>query len=374
MVGLGNVTNVSQATMFTTPQFTGAYAYIGADTIATRAYARLYGGGGGGAGVWGGITGTLAAQTDLQAALDAKLATNGSAASLTGFPTLNQNTTGSAAKWTTARTIWGNSIDGTSNITSIIASTYGGTGNGFTKFAGPTTAERTFTLPNATATILTSNAAVTVAQGGTGVSTLTTAYGLIAAGTTATGTVQTLAAGSIGQILRSGGSSTLPSWSTATFPSTAGTSGKVLKSDGANFISSTETYAAPGTSGNIMLSDGTNWTSDTPVDYTTVVMLKHPTVTAKVDSYTLQLTDDGTIITMDKSSATNLTVPPNSSVAFPTGTQITILCLGAGKTTVVAGSGVTITSRGSYLGITVLGDATLIKLATNTWKLIGSLE
>jgi len=41
------------------------------------------------------------------------------------------------------------------------------------------------------------------------------------------------------------------------------TSGKILKSDGTNFVASTETYAAPGTSGNVMKSDGTNWTSGT---------------------------------------------------------------------------------------------------------------
>lgn len=44
------------------------------------------------------------------------LAPNGSAASLTSFPTLNQNTTGSAAKWTTARTIGGASIDGSAAV------------------------------------------------------------------------------------------------------------------------------------------------------------------------------------------------------------------------------------------------------------------
>jgi hypothetical protein len=55
----------------------------------------------------------------------------------------------------------------------VIASTYGGTGNGFTKFTGPTSTEKTFTLPDANATILTTNATVTVAQGGTGATTLT---------------------------------------------------------------------------------------------------------------------------------------------------------------------------------------------------------
>jgi collagen type VII alpha len=86
------------------------------------------------------------------------------------FPTLNQNTTGSAATLTTPRAIYGNNFDGSAALTQIIASTYGGTGNGFAKFSGPATSEKTFTLPNATCTILTDNAVVTGAQGGTGVS------------------------------------------------------------------------------------------------------------------------------------------------------------------------------------------------------------
>lgn len=68
------------------------------------------------------------------------------------FPTLNQSTTGSAATLTTPRAIYGNNFDGSTALTGIIASTYGGTGNGFTKFSGPTTAEKTFTLPDANET------------------------------------------------------------------------------------------------------------------------------------------------------------------------------------------------------------------------------
>lgn len=139
-----------------------------------------------------------------------------SAASAGDFPTLNQSTTGSAATLTTPRAIYGNNFDGSAALTQIIASTYGGTGNGFTKFSGPTTAEKTFTLPNASATVLTDNAAVTVAQGGTGRATSTTAYGLIAAGTTATGAHQTLAAGATTEILVGGGAAALPVWTTAT--------------------------------------------------------------------------------------------------------------------------------------------------------------
>lgn len=73
------------------------------------------------------------------------------------FPTFNQSTTGNAATATalqTARAIYGNNFDGTAALTQIIASTYGGTGNGFTKFSGPTTSEKTKTVSNASDTIL----------------------------------------------------------------------------------------------------------------------------------------------------------------------------------------------------------------------------
>jgi hypothetical protein len=92
------------------------------------------------------------------------------------FPTLNQNTTGSAATLTTPRAIYGNNFDGSAALTQIIASTYGGTGNGFTKFSGATTAEKTYALPDASTTILTTNAAVTIAQGGTGQTTQASAF------------------------------------------------------------------------------------------------------------------------------------------------------------------------------------------------------
>jgi hypothetical protein len=99
-------------------------------------------------------------------------------------PTLNQNTTGSAATLTTAKAIYGNNFDGSAALTQIIASTYGGTGNGFTKFFGATTAEKTYTLPDATTTILTTNAAVTIAQGGTGQTGKTAAFDALSPTTT----------------------------------------------------------------------------------------------------------------------------------------------------------------------------------------------
>lgn len=125
------------------------------------------------------------------------------------FPTLNQNTTGSAATLTTPRAIYGNNFDGSAALTQVIASTYGGTGNGFTKFTGPATSEKTFTLPNASATILTDNAAVTAAQGGTGNTTYTIGDILQASGST---TLSKLNAVATGNALISGGTGTVSSW------------------------------------------------------------------------------------------------------------------------------------------------------------------
>lgn len=66
-----------------------------------------------------------------------------------------------------------------------------------------------------------------------------------------------------GQMLRSGASAA-PTWSTATFPNTAGTSGTLLQSNGTNFVNSTATYpATSGTTGTILRSNGTNWVNST---------------------------------------------------------------------------------------------------------------
>jgi hypothetical protein len=57
---------------------------------------------------------------------------------------------------------------------------------------------------------------VAVTDGGTGRSTGTTAYSLVATGTTATGAQQTLANGATTEVLVGGGASALPVWTTAT--------------------------------------------------------------------------------------------------------------------------------------------------------------
>lgn len=88
-------------------------------------------------------------------------------------------------------------------------------------------------------------------------------------------------------------------------------------------------------------------------------------------TYTLVLGDAGNIVTMSNASANTLTIPPNSSVAFPVGTQIDIAQKGAGKTTIAAGAGVTINNTNKALAAQYAG-VTAVKEATDTWTLYGS--
>jgi hypothetical protein len=91
-------------------------------------------------------------------------------------------------------------------------------------------------------------------------------------------------------------------------------------------------------------------------------------------SYTLVLSDADKLVEMNVGSANNLTVPLNSSVAFSTGTQILLAQYGAGQTTIVATSGVTVRSNGGKLKLNVqYSGATLIKIAENEWYLFGDI-
>ena len=83
--------------------------------------------------------------------------------------------------------------------------------------------------------------------------------------TSATGVPSILAGpGATGRILQSNAAAA-PSFSTATYPSTGGTSGNILISDGTNYISSTSLWPnTVGTSGKVVISNGTSNVYSTP--------------------------------------------------------------------------------------------------------------
>ncbi len=98
-------------------------------------------------------------------------------------------------------------------------------------------------------------------------------------------------------------------------------------------------------------------------------------VNTQTASYSLVLTDNGKVVEMNVGSANNLTIPLNSSIAFPVGAQLDIFQYGAGQTTVVATGGVTIRSKGGALKLTgQYSGATLYQRATDEWVLVGDLS
>jgi hypothetical protein len=97
-------------------------------------------------------------------------------------------------------------------------------------------------------------------------------------------------------------------------------------------------------------------------------------ISEKTASYTLILSDKDKLIEMNSSSANTLTVPLNSSEAFPIGSQINILQTGTGQTTIAPVSGgVTINATPGLKLRARWSSATLIKRAENVWVLAGDL-
>jgi hypothetical protein len=74
----------------------------------------------------------------------------------------------------------------------------------------------------------------------------------------ASGSLTSLATGTAGQVLQSGGASANPAYSTATYPSAAGTTGTILRSNGTNWINTTATYPTTTTANRILYSSATN--------------------------------------------------------------------------------------------------------------------
>jgi hypothetical protein len=94
-------------------------------------------------------------------------------------------------------------------------------------------------------------------------------------------------------------------------------------------------------------------------------------------TYTFVLADAGKIVTSSNAATVAMTIPPNSSVAFPIGSSLTVISIGAGLTNFAQGAGVTITSTGATAAAPVLriqhSSATAIKTATDTWRVVGDI-
>src|SRR6056300_604937 len=91
-------------------------------------------------------------------------------------------------------------------------------------------------------------------------------------------------------------------------------------------------------------------------------------------TYTTVIGDASKLVTLSNASAITLTIPANSSVAYPVGTKIDFAQVGAGQVTVAGAGGVTVNSTPTLKLRAQYSAATCIKTATDTWLLVGDLE
>lgn len=92
-------------------------------------------------------------------------------------------------------------------------------------------------------------------------------------------------------------------------------------------------------------------------------------------TYTLVLADGNpsNLVTLNNASAVTLTIPTNASVAFPVGSVVNLVQLGAGQVTVSPSGGVTLRSNGTKYKIGgQYGTVTLVKINTDEWLMFGN--
>jgi hypothetical protein len=91
-------------------------------------------------------------------------------------------------------------------------------------------------------------------------------------------------------------------------------------------------------------------------------------------NYTLALTDQGKVLPFSTTSTGTITIPLNSSVAFPTGSVVNFIQTGTGPILMTGASGVTIQSENSKLKLKAqYAVAGVLKTDTNTWVAFGNL-
>jgi hypothetical protein len=101
--------------------------------------------------------------------------------------------------------------------------------------------------------------------------------------------------------------------------------------------------------------------------------------TAQTADYTAVLTDQYQVLEqMNKATAIAYKIPTNATVAFPVGTALTVLNIGAGTCTISATTPATTTilSAGATAASPTLAQyktAVCIKTATDTWYVVGGI-
>jgi hypothetical protein len=195
------------------------------------------------------------------------------------------------------------------------------------------------------------------------------------------GTVTSITAGTglSGGTISSSGTIAIDS-TVATLSGSQTLTNKTLTTPVISSISNSGTVTIPTGSVTLATLTGTETLTNktlTNVIYTQALLT--PSFTS--NAYTLVLGDQGDILLASNgSTAGTISIPTNASVAFPTGTQITIIQTGSGQLTIQAASSGTTTVNST--GVTATApklraqnsSATCIKTNTDTWYVVGDIS
>lgn len=95
-------------------------------------------------------------------------------------------------------------------------------------------------------------------------------------------------------------------------------------------------------------------------------------------TYTTVLDDNGKLVTLSNASAIAVTIPLNSSVAYPVGAQLNFAQLGAGQVTVSGAGGVTVVSTGATASApkarAQYSTLTAVQTSTDNWLVMGDIS
>jgi hypothetical protein len=145
--------------------------------------------------------------------------------------------------------------------------------------------------------------------------------------------------------------------------------GTVTTADVSDFTEGTQDAIAPLFTGGV--HSGISFVYDDANSRINATVVEVTTVSVNIQTgttYTLVLSDAGKVVEMHNSSTNTVTIPNNTSVAFPVGTILEVFQYGAGTTSVAAASGVTILPGPSPTPVlSRYQSLSLRKRAANEW-------
>jgi hypothetical protein len=130
---------------------------------------------------------------------------------------------------------------------------------------------------------------------------------------------------------------------------------------------------------------GLKWLEITPITETGAATLSNKVLTSPqinlginpitTTAYQPELSDNGKLTTLDNVGAIGVTIPLNATTAFPIGAQLNFAQINDGTVTFIpATNAVIIGATPGFRLRTKWSTATITKIATNTWILVGDLK